>query len=310
MSRIPVIIDCDPGIDDAAALLLAAQAQELDIKAITTVAGNVGVDLTTRNALRIRHAIGRKDIPVFSGASDPMAREPVDASFFHGVDGFGGVQYMIPDDEVPEERAWDAIYRIAKELDGELVIIAVAPMTNIGLAFAKYKDLPKLVKKIIIMGGAVVGGNATASAEFNIYADPHAADLMFCSGVPVHMCGLDVTMKAYMTSEELEEIGKLTSPQAKLFYDLLKTYLKQYEAWGMPNIALHDPAAIVYAMDESMFKKEQAGIRVETEGKLTLGKTVADVYSDRQFDERIHYAVMDIDREAFISKIMELMAKY
>src|SRR5699024_2232829 len=115
---------------------------------------------------------------------------------------------------LPEEKAWDAIYRIAKELNGELVLIAVGPMTNVGIALAKYKELPKLIKKIVIMGGAAIGGNVTPAAEFNIYVDPEAADMMFCSGIPVHMCGLDVTMKAYATKDELEEIAAFGTPQA------------------------------------------------------------------------------------------------
>lgn len=146
MNRIPVIIDCDPGVDDTAALLLACQMPELDIRAVTTVAGNVGLDKTTANAKRVRRVIGA-DFPIYRGADKPMFRELHTAAEFHGADGFGGVELPIPDDILPEEKAWDAIYRIAKELNGELVLIAVGPMTNVGIALAKYKELPKLIKK-------------------------------------------------------------------------------------------------------------------------------------------------------------------
>lgn len=308
MNRFPVIIDCDPGVDDTAALLLANQMPELDIRAITTVAGNVGVDKTTLNAKKVRYAMG-KDIPIFKGADRPMFREPVDASAFHGADGFGGVQFDFEDSPIGEEKAWDAIYRIAKELQGELVIIAVGPMTNLGLAFAKYNELPSLIKKVIIMGGAAVGGNVTPSAEFNIYVDPEAADMLFTSGIPVYMCGLDVTLKAYMTREEVEELGKLGSMQAKLFRDVMQGGLGKYEAARRPGVALHDPAAVLYAVDDSIFETHHVGIRVETKGKLTLGRTVTDLYSDKQMEHNA-YIVTDVNREAFVKKIMELMKKY
>ena len=149
------------------------------------------------------------------------------------------------------------MYRIAKECDGELVIIAVAPMTNIGLALAKYKDFPNLVKKFVIMGGAAVSGNITPAAEFNIYVDPEAADMLFCCGVPVHMCGLDVTMKCYTTPEELETISGFGSVQAKLFHDVLQKCMKKYMELGKVGVALHDPAAVLYTVYPEMFTAQK-----------------------------------------------------
>ena len=310
MSRLPVIIDCDPGVDDTAALLLASRMDELDIRAITTVAGNVGVDITTANALNVRHAMG-KDIPIYVGADRPMFRDPVTAADFHGNDGFGGVAYPheVTNKEIGEEKAWDAIYRIAKECNGELVIIAVGPMTNIGIALSKYSDLAKYIKRIVIMGGAAIGGNVTPSAEFNIYVYPESADMMFCCGVPVYMCGLDVTLKAYMTPEEIEEIAALGSFQAKLFHDVLQNGLKKYLDWGFKGVALHDPVAILYAVDDSIFETHHVGIRVETKGQLTAGKTVTDLYSDKQMEHNA-YIVTDVNREAFVEKVKTLMAKF
>ena len=309
MKKIPVIIDCDPGVDDMAALLLAHQMPELEILAVTTVAGNVSVDKTTINAMRVRRASGA-DYPVFSGAEHPMFREPVTASGVHGEDGFGGVEMEIPDDEIPAEKAWDAMYRIAKEQKGELTIVATGPMTNLGIALSKYKELPQLVKRIVIMGGAAIGGNVTPAAEFNIYVDPEAADMLFQSGIPVYMCGLDVTMKAYITPEELEKVGTLGSPQAKLFHDVFQNLQKKaLEEWKQPGVALHDPVAVMYAADDSIFETHHVGIRVETKGEITLGKTVTDLYSDKQMEHNA-YIVMDVDRDAFLNKVMDLMAKY
>lgn len=310
MNRFPVIIDCDPGVDDTAALLLASRMEELDIRAITTVAGNVGVDITTANAIKVRHAMG-KDIPIYKGADRPMFRQLVTAEEVHGNDGFGGVEYPheITNTEIGEEKAWDAIYRIAKESNGELVIIAVGPMTNIGIALSKYNDLPKYIKRIVIMGGAAIGGNVTPSAEFNIYVDPESADMMFCCGVPVYMCGLDVTLKAYLTPEELDEIGALGSFQGKLFRDVMQGGLKKYLEWGFTGVAMHDPAAVLYAADDSIFETHHVGIRVETKGQLTAGKTVTDLYSDKQMEHNA-YIVTDVNREAFVNKVKSLMAKF
>ncbi len=309
MKKIPVIIDCDPGVDDTAALLLAHQMPELEILAVTTVAGNVSVDKTTINAMRVRKASGA-GYPVLSGAEHPMFREPVTASGVHGEDGFGGVEMEIPDDEIPAEKAWDAMYRIAKEQKGELTIVATGPMTNLGIALSKYKELPQLVKRIVIMGGAAIGGNVTPAAEFNIYVDPEAADMLFQSGISVYMCGLDVTMKAYITPEELEKVGALGSPQAKLFHDVFQNLQKKaLEEWKQPGVALHDPVAVMYAADDSIFETHHVGIRVETKGEITLGKTVTDLYSDKQMEHNA-YIVMDVDRDAFLKKVMDLMAKY
>lgn len=308
MKRIPVIIDCDPGVDDTAALLLAHQMPELEILAVTTVSGNVSVDKTTANAKRVRKASGAS-YPIFSGAEHPMFREAVTASEFHGVDGFGGVEMPVPEDAIPDEKAWDAIYRIAKEQKGELVLIATGPMTNLGIALSKYKELQQLIKRIVIMGGAAIGGNVTPAAEFNIYVDPEAADMLFQSGIPVYMCGLDVTMKAYMTGEDLEKMAALGSPQAKLFHDVFQNGLKKCLEWGQPGVSLHDPVAVLYTADDSIFETHHVGIRVETKGRLTLGKTVTDLYSDKQMEHNA-YIVMDVDREAFLKKVMDLMAKY
>ena len=310
MNRFPVIIDCDPGVDDTAALLLASRLDELDIRAITTVSGNVGVEKTTANAVNVRHAMG-KDIPIYQGAEKPMFREAVTAEAFHGKDGFGGVAYPVEvtNTVIEKEKAWDAIYRIAKECNGELVIIAVGPMTNLGIALSKYNELHKLIKRIVIMGGAAIGGNVTPAAEFNIYVDPEAADILFCCGVPVYMCGLDVTLKAYMTAEEIEEIGALGSFQAKLFRDVMQGGLKKYTDWGFKGVALHDPAAVLYAVNDSIFETHHVGICVETKGQITLGKTVTDLYSDKQMEHNA-YIVTDVNREAFCEKVKQLMSKF
>ena len=308
MNPIPVIIDCDPGVDDAIAFLLAKQLPELNVLAITTVAGNVSLERTTYNALGLMELL-EWDIPVYRGAAGPVFRERVDAADVHGSDGMAGFDLPHTREVVPGVTAWDAIYQHALQCQGELELIAIGPLTNLALAFMKYPDLPKLIRRIVIMGGSTFLGNASAAAEFNIFADPEAADMTFCAGVPVHMCGLDMTMKALMTPEELDCVAALGSRQAVFFRDVVQGIVAFMGKLGIVGINMHDPAAMLYAADDSIFKAFPAGIRVETKGALTLGKTVTDLFSDAKWQKN-GFVVMDIDRDAFIKRVFELMSKY
>ena len=304
--KIPVIIDCDPGCDDTAALLLAFRCPELDIRGITTVSGNVALDKTTRNALRVCETIGT-GVPVSAGAAKPMFCEPVYAPHVHGEDGLQGIPLPEPKKQVTGKHAWDAIYEEAVAQDGKLEIIAVGPLTNLGIALAKYNDLAKRIRRIVIMGGAAAGGNVTPCAEFNIYVDPEAADIVFKSGIPLCVCGLDVTLKAYLTADELREIGALGTPQAKLFEAVTSTNCeKRFCPQGAP---LHDPAAVLYAADDGIFSVQRCWMRVETSGTITRGKTVTDCYSDAQKEPNVTL-VLDVDREKFAARVKEILARY
>lgn len=304
--KIPVIIDCDPGCDDTAALLLAFRCPELDIRAVTTVSGNVALEKTTYNALRVTEVIG-SDVPVSAGADHPMLREPIYAPQVHGEDGLLGIDLPAPKKEVTGKHAWDVIYDEAVAQGGELQIIAVGPLTNLGIALAKYNDLPGMIKRIVIMGGAAVGGNITPCAEFNVYVDPEAADLVMKAGIPLCVCGLDVTLKAYLTAGEIAEIKALGTPQAKLFAAVTENNCEKiFCPEGAP---LHDPAAVIFAVDDSIFTSQHCWMRVETSGTITLGKTVTDCYSDAQREPNVD-VVLDVDRERFAAKIKALMAQY
>lgn len=309
MSKIPVIIDCDPGVDDTLALMLANQIEKIDLLAITTVAGNAPIDYTFKNGRNVMDYIGA-NVPVYRGAEGPLMRELQTAAHIHGEDGMGGV--VLPESKQPveTEAAWDAIYRLAKEHKGELVLIPVGPMTNIAIALAKYADLKDMIKHIVIMGGAAIGGNVTPCAEFNIYEDPEAAEMMFTSGIPVYMCGLDVTMEAYMSRAEIEKLMALGSKEAKLFHDVEQKALAFYDMLGRPGVALHDPTAVLFTAYPELFKGEWCGVHVETKGKITSGKTVTDLYSDKQFDEHNTFIVTEVDRAAFVEKVFDLMGKY
>ena len=309
MKRFPVILDCDPGVDDAVAILLAKQLPELDVRAITTVAGNVEVEKTYANAHRILH-VAKWEVPVYMGAAGPLVGTQVTATGIHGADGLGGVEVpgaVVP--SVPEERAWDVIYREAVAAGGALELIAVGPLTNLAIAFAKYRELPKLIRRIVIMGGAATLGNTTPAAEFNIYADPEAAEMVFQSGVPVHMVGLDVTLKSYLTASEIDAIAALGSEQAKFFHGILQNVLAFSTKLGLPGVSMHDPAAVLYAVDASLFQAEEAGVHVECKGSITRGKTVTDLYSDAQFEKNA-YVVTEVDRPAFVERVKTLLARY
>lgn len=309
--KIPVFIDCDPGIDDASALLIANKISEIEIVGVGTVCGNVESYKTYSNCCKVMKLAGN-NATVYTGAEKPMFRELVTAKYIHQEDGLGGLSNCINCDieNAPEEKAWDALYREAKEHKGELVVVAIGPLTNIGIALAKYKELPSLLKKIVIMGGSAAFGNITPAAEFNIYVDPEAAEMVFKCGTPIFMCGLDVTEKAYILPEETEKIRAIGSKQAIFFADTLKDVLKYNLKHGFNGNYLHDPCAIMAVAYPELFLGKAAGVCVETKARITRGKTVCDYYTDVKFPFENAYVAIDIDREAFINKVTKLMSEY
>ena len=206
MNKIPVWFDTDIGVDDAVAFLVLHRQPELEVVGISAVSGNVGLEHTYPNARNICHLVGAR-YPVYKGADRPLYAEVEHASYVHGEEGLGGARLESSPAPHESEAAWDALYRAAVEYGGELQVLAVGPLTNIAIALAKYPTLKTLIKRLLIMGGGAARGNTTPAAEFNIYADPEAAQLVFKSGIPIVMCGLDVTLQGYLTAEEIEEIG-------------------------------------------------------------------------------------------------------
>jgi inosine-uridine nucleoside N-ribohydrolase len=308
MNKTPIILDCDTGVDDAMAIMLASQIDKFDLRCITTVAGNVDVDKTTANTLRVLELIDA-DISVYRGAAQPMFGDPVRAGHVHGKDGLGGINLPLHRTEVGTIPAWDAIYNEAMDCGGALDLIAVGPLSNLGMAFIKYRDLPKRINRIVIMGGSATSGNVTPAAEFNIYADPEAAAIVFSSGVPVYMCGLDVTMQAFYTADDLDHVASLGSKPAMFFRDVAQDLLVFSLKLGWPGICLHDPLAVLYAEDDSIFETHHVGIRVETKGRLTRGKTVTDLYSDKKIEKNA-YIVTHVNHAAFQKRVYELMAGF
>jgi inosine-uridine nucleoside N-ribohydrolase len=309
MRKLPLLLDCDPGVDDAIAILLSKYLTTLELVAVTSVAGNVEVEHTTRNALDLLELAGLHHVPVYRGAERPLFGEAHTAPQVHGQNGLNELVLPPSRRQVEELPAWDAIYQIAKQFEGELTVVAIGPLTNLGLALIKYKQLPKLLKRVVLMGGAAVGGNVTPAAEFNVFADPEAADIVFNSGLDVTMCGLDVTVPAYLTADELDELGAQGSKQAKFARDVTQGLLTYSKGYGLPGMCMHDPLALLFADDEALLKTERAGVRVETKGKLTRGKTVTDLYSDKKIEKNARVAT-GVDREAFKRRLFEIMARY
>ena len=304
-----MLLDCDTGVDDAVAILLTKYLSSLELVAVTTVAGNVEIEHTTENTLRVLELAGMGNIPVYRGAEKPILCELYTAHHVHGQNGLNNMELPPAKRQAERMPAWDAIYEYAKRYAEELTIVAIGPLTNLALAIAKYKELPKLLKRIVLMGGAAVGGNVTPCAEFNSYVDPEAADMVFTSGAEVTMCGLDVTMASYFTEQELDDLAALGSKQAVFARDVLQHMLQFYRTYGLDGVAFHDPATVLYADDDACFQTQFAGIRVETKGKLTRGKTVTDLYSDKQMEHNAKI-VTAVDREAFKRRVFETLARY
>lgn len=304
MNKLPVWIDGDPGVDDAAAILVAHNREELQIVAISTVAGNAPLDKTTRNALCLCDMMGA-DYPVYRGANGPLMREYHDGSEFHGSDGMGDTNLPEPKRSEERQTAWDALYDAAKRYDGKLEVVAMGPLTNIALALSKYPDLKDRLHRIAIMGGSITRGNRTPCAEYNIFADPEAAQIVFRSGARIVMCGLEVTEKAYLTSSELENLRKTKT--GEFYYQASKHILEKNLQAGHKGFCIHDVCPVLYLACEDMFRGEMAGVFVETQAELSLGKTVCDLYSDKQFDEKNTFVVLDIDREAFVEAVTRAM---
>ena len=308
---IPIWIDTDTGVDDAVALLCALKLDKLAIRGISAVAGNVEHAKTFKNCRNVLAYAGREDIKVYPGAIKPMCVELDDASEVHGKDGLGGV--VIPDSPAEKEtmHAWDAIYEAAKKEGGKLQIVAVGPLTNIANAIISHPDLKDMVEQILIMGGAAVGGNATMAAEFNIYADPHSAETVMQSGIPVVMFGLDVTVDAYLDGKDIQDIRDFNTKISQFFVDVVQANLNFYiKNYKREILCIHDACPLIYLQYPEIFTGQKAGVYVETQSRLSFGKTVTDIWSDTKFKSRETMVMLGVDREKFASTLKGLLQQY
>ncbi|WP_281985008.1 nucleoside hydrolase [Thalassorhabdomicrobium marinisediminis] len=258
---VPTIIDCDPGVDDAIAILMAlGNRSMIDLRAITCVAGNVPLSRTSANARRVLDLAGCTDVPVFDGCAHPIMTPEGRTSSAHGSDGLGGVDLPEPVTTIQPEHAIDAINRIARDTPGGIVLCPIGPMTNVALALLRYPDLKEHIRQIVLMGGACFGpGNITPFAEFNFHVDPHAAQIVMNSGIPIMLFGLDVTRQALLNRSFSLDLAASDN----LFYQTVGQMLGAYES---RDPCLHDPCVIAWLIDPSLFQSVAAHV------EITLGK--------------------------------------
>ncbi len=270
-----VIIDTDPGVDDALALLLAMRSPELKIEAITPVAGNVPLDLTLPNALRMVEIAGRTDIPVAAGARAPLMRRLVTATYAHGENGLGGAVFPEPTTKPVATPAAEMILQIVRKYPGEVTLIAIGPLTNIATALNSDPQLASMVRGLVMMGGSLSGGNITPAAEFNVYVDPEAARIVFQSGIPVTMVGLDVTRRTSLTDEHVRTLEAAQNPVSQAAAKIGRNAINHNRERGYlvgPN--MHDSLAVAGFLDPSILKFQDYYVDVETTGELTAGETL------------------------------------
>ncbi|MFD9900740.1 nucleoside hydrolase [Mesorhizobium sp. NPDC059025] len=306
-----IIIDTDPGQDDAVAILLALASPELDVVGITAVAGNVPLRLTEKNALKICELAGRRDVKVFSGAIRPLVRQLVTAEHVHGKTGLDGPDLPEPTMKLQEQHAVDFIVEtLMREEPGTITLCPLGPLTNIALALVREPKIAPRIKEIVLMGGGFFeGGNVTPAAEFNIYVDPHAADVVFRSGVPIVVMPLDVTHKALTTAKRVEAFRRMGSKVGDATASLLDFFERfDEEKYGTDGGPLHDPCVIAYLLKPELFKGRHCNVSVETASDLTMGMTVVDWWgvTDRPKNATV---MRDIDSDGFFGLLTERLGQ-
>ncbi|MBY0136929.1 nucleoside hydrolase [Paracoccus yeei] len=273
-----IIIDTDPGQDDAVGILLALASPEVEVLALTTVAGNVPLDLTSRNARIVCEIAGRPDIPVHAGCDAPLSRPLVTAEHVHGKSGLDGIALFQPASALAPGHAVDAIVDILRrEPEGSVTLVAMGPLTNLATAFRRAPDIVPRLREIVLMGGAYFEvGNITPAAEFNIYVDPEAAQIVFAAGAPLTVLPLDVTHKA-LTSRDWIEQMRASGPVGRAvagWTDFFERYDR--EKYGAEGAPLHDPCTIAWLIQPDLFAGRHVNVEIETQGTFTTGMTVAD----------------------------------
>ena len=310
MSPRKIIIDTDPGQDDAVAILLALASPELEVLGITAVAGNVPLALTEKNARIVCELAGRRDLPVFAGADTPMKRKLVTAEHVHGKTGLDGPRLPDPTMPLQTQHAVDFIIQtLRQEPEGSVTLVPIGPLTNVALALERAPDIAGRIAEIVLMGGAYFEvGNITPAAEFNIYVDPEAAGIVFRSGIPLTVMPLDVTHKALTTRERVDAfraLGNETGQMVAEWTDFFERFDK--EKYGSEGAPLHDPCTIAYLLKPELFTGRRINVEIETQSDLTRGMTVADWW---RVTDRPANALFkgDVDADGFFALLAERLA--
>ena len=301
---VPVLIDCDPGHDDAIALLLALGSPEVEVLGVTTVSGNQTLEKTTANAIRVLDFVGRGDVPVAAGADRPLVRERMVAEHVHGETGLDGPALPQPAREPEEQHAVDFLAERILGSGEAVTLVPVGPLTNIALLLARHPQAMENVREVVLMGGAIAEGNVTPAAEFNIWADPEAAARVFTSGLDVTMIGLDVTHKVLLTpahGEQLRQAGRTGTLVAELL-EFFTVYHR--ETYGFEGSPIHDAVAVAQVVRPGIVETLERRVDVETESELCRGRTVVDLWRRTGRPSNAKVGV-DIDTEHFPALLVE-----
>ncbi|WP_122761393.1 nucleoside hydrolase [Pseudomonas viridiflava] len=307
-----LIIDTDPGADDVVALLLAlASPEELNVMAITTVAGNVRLDKTSRNARLAREWAGREEVPVYAGAPKPLVRTPIYAETVHGQEGLPGVPIHEPAKGLAEGNAVDYLIRTLTQAKPHSITIAMlGPQTNLALALVQAPEITQGIKEVVVMGGAHFnGGNITPAAEFNLFADPHAAQIVLASGVKLTYVPLDVTHKILTSEQRLKQIAALGNNAGKLVDGILNEYVKlDMEHYGLPGGPVHDASVIAWLLKPELFSGRQINVAIDTREGIGFGQTVADWYGTLKQPQNVFW-VEDGNAQGFFDLLTERLKR-
>ena len=306
-----IILDCDPGQDDAVALALAMAAKdEIEILGVTTVAGNVPLNLTQRNARIMCEMCHRSDVKVYAGAEKPMAQELVTAEHVHGKSGLDGIEIYEPSHSLEEKHAIDFIIESCLAAEhNSLILVPTGPLTNIGLAIDREPDILPKIKEIVLMGGAQKeGGNITPSAEFNIYVDPEAAKLVLQCGRPIVMMSLDVTHQVLTTQKRVDTIRNIDSSVGEGIAALIEFYERyDEEKYHLDGAPLHDPCTVAYLLKPELFKFKNVNVEIETGGTFTRGTTVVDYWEVTDRIPNVQWAY-EVDDEGFFDLLNQYLS--
>ena len=305
-----VIIDCDPGVDDAIALLLAlASTDDLDILGITTVAGNVPLALTQTNARKICELAGRPDMRVYAGCPRPMLRRLATAESVHGATGLEGVILGEPKMPLQRHHGVDFLIDTLTDCSDPVTLATLGPLTNVAVALIKEPRISEKIQEIVVMGGAITHGNITPSAEFNVYVDPHAAHVVFGSGVPLTLISLDVTHQAIATPDRLAAIRAIGAPIGTTAASLLEYYGRHDMAhYGLAGAPLHDPCVIAYLLKPSLFQSRNLYVTVETTSEATMGRTIVDWWQSTHYEPNMT-VVCAVDAVGFYALLTDRLAR-
>lgn len=309
MSKKNIIIDCDPGHDDMMAILLALAYQDkLNILGITTVAGNNTLEKVTLNLRKIFTYLDMY-IPAASGSSKPIIRELVLGNEVHGESGLDGWDFPEPALKLESTNAVTFIKDKIMKCNDKVTLVPIGPLTNIGLLLATFPEVSEKIEQISLMGGSIYAGNITAHAEFNIYVDPEAASIVFNSGIPVTMSGLEVTHAAGITHEEIDRLKAKKGKVSKMCGHLLEFYVRYHDRTGYSSFPLHDVCSVLYLLNPEIFKYFDTQVEIECHSELHRGRTSADNREWMKYEHPNTRVLIDIDREKFIEILFDALAK-